>query len=114
MDFNRYCRHCGSRVKVVNTHPADPVAYKCICNHKHLGVKDVIVGHTMELRIAQLKAMHEMMRIANDEEIYMVWTYTMPDCPSNNDFKEIALDDKMYNECFDKFIRLIAKHGNRY
>lgn len=33
---------------------------------------------------------------------------------SEDDFKEIALSDEDYNECFDKFIRLIAKNGNRY
>ena len=38
----------------------------------------------------------------------------MPDCPSEEDFRDIAMDDNNYNECFDKFVRLIAKNGNRY
>ena len=58
--------------------------------------------------------MHALMCEANDESIYMSWIYTMPDCPSEDDFLYIAMDDKNYNECFDKFVRLIAKDGNRY
>jgi hypothetical protein len=70
--------------------------------------------YVKETRIAQLKAMHELMTEANDENIYMSWIYLMPDCPSEEDFKFIALNDKSYNECFDKFVKLIAKGGNRY
>lgn len=114
MDFNRYCKHCGSRVKMNDGHPADPVTYKCICQQNPLTNKEVIAGYTVASRIAQLKAMHNLMCEANDESIYMVWIYTMPDCPSEEDFKEIALDDKQYNACFDAFVRLIAKEGNRY
>ena len=29
-------------------------------------------------------------------------------------FIDIALDDEQYNECFDLFVKLIAKKGNRY
>lgn len=111
MNFNRYCRHCGSKVKMID---GEPVTYKCICHHKPLQSNEVMVGYTMEARIVQLKAMHELMRMANDEEIYMIWAYTMPDCPSEDDFKGIALDDEAYNECFDEFVRLITRKGNRY
>ena len=51
---------------------------------------------------------------ANDENIYMSWICTMPDCPSEEDFIDIALDDEQYTDCFDEFVRLIAKNGNRY
>ena len=30
------------------------------------------------------------------------------------DFKDIALDDDLYNECFELFIRLIQNSGNRW
>lgn len=65
-------------------------------------------------RIKQLKAMHELMMLANDEEIYCTWIYTMPDEPSEEDFIDIAEDDDMYNDCFDAFVRLIKFKDNRY
>ena len=68
----------------------------------------------LNARINQLKAMHSLMCEANDENIYMTWIYVMPDCPTEDDFSFIASDDEQYNECFDTFVRLIAKKGNRY
>ena len=119
MDFNRYCKFCGSEVKEITS--KDDLSryiqgrlFKCECIDRPLSYKEVIVGHTRDARIKQLKAMHALMCEANDESIYMSWIYTMPDCPSEDDFLYIAMDDKNYNECFDKFVRLIAKNGNRY
>lgn len=113
MNFNRYCKSCGRQVKEV-----DPIdgnrTYKCECTDKPLNYKEVIPGFTRDARITQLKAMHALMLEANDEGIYMSWIYLMPDCPSEEDFESIAIDDEQYNECFDKFVKLIAKEGNRY
>lgn len=67
-----------------------------------------------DVRIKQLKAMHELMTLANDEDIYMAWIYTMPDEPSEEDFEDIAEDDEMYNECFDAFVRLIKDNDCRW
>lgn len=67
-----------------------------------------------ESRITQLKAMHKLMCNANDEDIYMSWILLMPDEPTEQDFVDIAEDDEDYNDCFDLFVRLIAKKGNRY
>lgn len=68
-----------------------------------------------ESRVAQLKAMHKLMCMANDEEIYMTWIMMgVPDEPQEDDFEWIAEDDQAYEECFDLFVRLIAKKGNRY
>ena len=111
MNFSRYCRHCGEEVyeeenigKIVHCYNCDtPIEYK-----------DTIAGYTRDARINQLKAMHQLMLEANDESIYMSWIYTMPDCPSEDDFESIAIDDEQYKECFDKFVRLVAKPGNRY
>lgn len=69
---------------------------------------------SLSARMNQLKAMHELMLNANDEEIYMSWIYVMPDCPTEDDFESIAEDDELYNQCFDTFVRLIAKKSNRY
>ena len=68
----------------------------------------------LEEKVNQLKAMHELMLNANDEEIYMTWIYTVPDEPSEQDFIEIASDEKEYNEVFDLFLRLINDEGERY
>ena len=70
--------------------------------------------HKIESRIIQLKLMHELMRNANDETVYMSWILLMPDEPMEEDFEDIAADDELYHDCFDLFVRLIAKKGNRY
>ena len=70
--------------------------------------------YTRAARIAQLKAMHELMINANDEGIYMTWIYRMPDEPMEGDFESIAESDEEYNACFDLFVRLITKEGNRW
>ena len=38
----------------------------------------------------------------------------VPDEPSEEDFNDIAMDEEMYNECFDEFIDLIKYEGNRW
>lgn len=60
-------------------------------------------------RIRKLKAMHEMMLNIDDEDYYMTWIYTVPDCPSEYDFEDIAEDVEMYNEVEELFKRLITK-----
>ena len=68
----------------------------------------------MEARILQLKAMHEVMLNANDENIYMSWiTCGVPDCPSDDDYEFIAEDDETYNEVVDLFIEFVSKKGYR-
>jgi hypothetical protein len=32
----------------------------------------------------------------------------------DEDFEDISIDDELYNECFDLFVKLIAYKGNRY
>ena len=110
MDFNHYCKNCGHHVEFQY---GEATAWCPICN-KAIERKDTIAGHTKDARITQLKAMHKLMCNANDENIYMTWIYLMPDCPSEEDFINIALDDEQYNERFDLFVKLIAKSGNRY
>ena len=110
MDFNHYCKECGDPIEFEY---GKTIAYCPTCK-KEIERKDTIAGYTRDARVAQLKAMHQLMCEANDEDIYMSWIYTMPDCPSDEDFIDIAMDDEQYNECFDKFVKLIAKSGNRY
>lgn len=110
MDFARYCKKCGH---AVDFQYGEESGHCPICDKK-ITRKETIAGHTKQSRINQLKAMHSLICEANDESIYMSWIYLMPDCPSEEDFDSIAIDDEAYNECFDLFIKLIAKDGNRY
>jgi hypothetical protein len=109
------CRHCGeeTNLKVSDGVVASDVMYCSHCN-KDLGLNEVITPWNLDARIKQLTAMHEMMCQANDEMIYMSWITFMPDGATEEDIKYIALDDEEYNECFDFFIKLIKKEGNRW
>lgn len=106
----RYCKECGHHIEFQY---GEKTAYCPICD-KELTLKETIADYTLDARMTQLKAMHDLMCEANDEYIYMTWINLMPDCPSDEDIKGIALDDELYNECFDLFVKLIAKDGNRY
>lgn len=67
-----------------------------------------------QFRAAQLKAMHQVMINANDEEIYMAWiSGNVPDCPSDDDFECIAEDDDTYNETCDLFVKLVKNKDYR-
>lgn len=105
-----YCKECGSELEF--TYGVTQV----YCSGCDTSVQRVntISCHTRNARIIQLRAMHSLMQYANDEMIYESWIYLMPDCPSDEDFEFIAINDKLYNECFDLFVKLIAKSGNRY
>lgn len=110
MNTKYYCKHCGSEVDfkygVTQTY--------CTGCDTSIQRVNIIASHTMDARVNQLKAMHELMTEANDEMIYMSWIYVVPDCPSDEDFESIAISDEQYNEAFDLFVKLIAKKGNRY
>jgi DNA-directed RNA polymerase subunit RPC12/RpoP len=103
------CRECANEVHINDNN----TAYCTTCN-KELTVKETISSWNLEARINQLSAMHTLMCNANDEYIYGTWIYVMPDGATEEDFKDIALDDDMYNECFDLFVKLIKKEGNRW
>lgn len=105
-----YCKKCGSALEF------EYGVTQVYCSGCDTSVQRVntIADHTRNARITQLKAMHQLMQDANDENIYMTWIYLMPDCPSEEDFEYIAIDDGQYNECFDLFVKLISKNGNRY
>ena len=69
---------------------------------------------TKESRIKQLKAMHEVMINANDENIYMSWiSCGVPDCPREDDYEFIAEDNEEYNEVIDLFVELVQRKGYR-
>lgn len=105
------CKNCGAKVEFEygkeTTHCDN-------CDRDVTRPNDTIASWTFEARTSQLRAMHELMSNANDEEIYMSWIYLMPDGATEEDFKDIALDDAMYNECFDLFVKLIKYEDNRW
>ena len=76
-------------------------------------------GMTIEqhIRYNQLKAMHEVIRQTNDGNIYFSWSAIgIADGPievMEEDFRDIAADEKQYNEIVDLFIKLISKPGYR-
>ena len=100
----RYCTNCHTGFeRTQNT-----TCPKC-------GAKEKFMAEwTFEARLNQLKAMHSLMREANDENIYMAWILVMPDEPSEEDFQDIALDDELYDECWDRFRSLIKKDGMKW
>lgn len=107
----RYCRTCGNEVEF------EYGQSEIWCDHckRNLGYENIIAGHTREARVNQLREMHNLMCNANDENIYYNhWIYLMPDGASEEDFIDIASNNELYNECFDLFVKLIAKKGNRY
>lgn len=107
--MKRICRYCG---EIVYIDPDIPIhCYKC---DRDLEPNELISSWSLKARIQQLKSMNELICQANDEGIYYSWIYLMPDEATEEDFKEIALDDEQYNECFDLFVKLIAKKGNRW
>lgn len=110
---NRFCKKCGA-VAVENHNPEHNYMYSCTgCDATGNG-KDFVAKWTLDARMSQLKAMHDIMCEANDETLYMTWIYLMPDCPSEEDFFDIALDEEEYAECFDLFIKLVQKDGMRW
>lgn len=113
-----YCRRCGHEAnKYVKTTGVDmTIAYSCECrNERSLSPSETIRGSTLDARIKQLQSMHTMMQNANDEDIYMAWAANgIPDDANSLDILYIALEDTAYKECFDLFVKLIARKGNRW
>lgn len=62
----------------------------------------------IEWRCKQLYHMHQLMCLANFEELYMSWIVVFPDCPNKYDYVEIAKDDELFKDCYNLFLRLIC------
>lgn len=110
MNTKYYCRNCGAEIEIeygVESHT-------CPECKKEIAHKDLMRSWVLDARVTQLKAMHNLMCEANDEDIYYRWIITVPDCPTHEDFVDIAMDDEEYNEVFELFIELIKDEGNRW
>lgn len=67
---------------------------------------------TAETRIRRLKAMHEMVVCANDENLTMRWlSVGVPDCPTEDDFLSIATDSEEYDRIKKLFLEIITDKG---
>ena len=63
---------------------------------------------SIDLRVAQLKAMDDFMHSVNNEELIDEWlTYGVPDEASEEDYRFIAEDDEAYRECVEIFKRTV-------
>ena len=69
--------------------------------------------NTPEMRFNLLKAMHDYIRFIDDERAYMTWIYEVPDCPSDEDFRDIAEDQEMWEDVCELFSNLIKEYDNK-
>ena len=64
-------------------------------------------------RIKMLESMHYLILSLNDENAYFgSWVYVVPDCPTDDDFEDIAEDSNHFNEVCELFTRLIKRYGD--
>ena len=61
-----------------------------------------------KIRTQQVKAMHEIITLLNNENAYTSWIYLMPDCPTEDDFKDFGENSEMFNELCNKFVNLLG------
>jgi len=61
-------------------------------------------------RTKLLKTLHNIMINMNDENAYMTWIYIVPDEPTEDDFIDIACNDKDFEDVLNLFIRLFSEY----
>jgi len=64
-----------------------------------------------EIRLNNVKLMHETMLSMNNENAYLSWIYEMPDEPCEEDFEWFAEDEDRYIELYLYFIRLLISYA---
>ena len=69
-----------------------------------------------EDRLNAIIAMNVMVCNMNDESSYMSWIYLVPDCASEYDFIDFAVNDEgtEENHLFDEAVELFKKLWERY
>lgn len=64
-------------------------------------------------RIRKLKAMDEILCLAEDEQVIMAWLMGgVPDEADEDDFESIAKDDTLYFDICDCFHRLVSAYSH--
>jgi hypothetical protein len=64
-----------------------------------------------EIRLNNVKLMHDTMTDMNNEDAYMVWIWEMPDCPNEDDFEWFAEDEDRYIELYNYFMKLLKRYA---
>lgn len=68
-------------------------------------------SETLQLRIRELKAMHETMLHLNNECAYFDWIFlAVPDEPNEDDFESIAESDEEFKDCTKWFLKVLANY----
>ena len=68
-------------------------------------------SETLQLRIKELKAMHETMLHLNNEGAYCDWIVLgVPDEPNEDDFESIAESDEEFKDCTKWFLKVLANY----
>ena len=71
---------------------------------------ELFMKHVVD-RVELIKAMHIVMCCMNNEDAYMEWVETMPDCPVTEDIEFFAEDEKEFDELSEEFFRICRKYG---
>ena len=64
-----------------------------------------------EIRLNNVRLMHETMLDMNNENCYFSWIYEMPDEPMEEDFEWFAEDEERYMELYNYFIKLVKRYA---
>ena len=68
-------------------------------------------SETLQLRIKELKAMHETMLHLKNEGAYFDWIFLgVPDEPNEDDFESIAESDEEFKDCTKWFLKVLANY----
>ena len=68
-------------------------------------------SETLQLRIKELKAMHETMLHLNNEGAYCDWIVLgVPDEPNEDDFESIAESYEEFKDCTKWFLKVLANY----
>lgn len=69
------------------------------------------MNNKYEIRLNNVKLMHETILSMNNENAYFSWIYEMPDEPCEEDFEWFAEDEDRYIELYNYFVRLLKTYA---
>lgn len=69
------------------------------------------MNNKYEIRLNNVKLMHDTMIDMNNEDAYMAWIWEMPDCPNEDDFEWFAEDEDRYMELYNYFMKLLKRYA---
>lgn len=73
-------------------------------------MKSNALSSFVDSRTKLLKTLHEIIMNMNDENAYMTWIYIVPDGATEEDFIDMACDDKFFEEVLDLFVKLFSEY----